>query len=84
MYRWRHLVFQSSAADKAKAGAAGKGEGQAPTSVSVVKPVRQDVPIVLQANGSVTPISSVELHPQTTSTIAKVHIRKASSSSRAS
>ncbi len=68
--------FNHQGADRPKAGAAGKGGGQAPTSVSVVRPVRQDVPIVLQANGSVTPINSVELHPQTTSTIAKVHIRE--------
>ena len=68
--------FNHQPADKGKAGAVGKGGGQAPTSVSVVKPVRQDVPIVLQANGSVTPISSVELHPQTTSTISKVHIKE--------
>ena len=67
--------FNHQSADKARSGAAAKG-GQAPTSVSVVKPVRQDVPIVLQANGSVTPISSVELHPQTTSTISKVHIKE--------
>ena len=32
--------------------------------------------MVLQANGSVMPISSVDLHPQTTSTITKVHIRE--------
>lgn len=32
--------------------------------------------MLLQANGSVTPISSVDLHPQTTSTITKVHIRE--------
>jgi multidrug efflux system membrane fusion protein len=31
---------------------------------------------VLQASGTVTPISSVDLHPQTTSTIRKVHIRE--------
>lgn len=58
--------------------AAGKdaraGSGQAPTVVNVVAPVRRDVPVVLQASGTVTPISSVELHPQTTSTIRKVHI----------
>jgi multidrug efflux pump subunit AcrA (membrane-fusion protein) len=34
------------------------------------------VPVVLQANGTVTPISTVDLHPQTTSTIAKVHIKE--------
>lgn len=70
-----HQPAGSGAGNGGKAGQAGKG-GQAPTSVSVVLPVRQDVPIVLSANGSVTPISSVELRPQTTSTIAKVHIRE--------
>lgn len=57
-------------------GKGGKGGMQAPTTVSVIKPLRQDVPMLLQANGSVTPISSVDLHPQTTSTITKVHIRE--------
>jgi multidrug efflux system membrane fusion protein len=49
---------------------------QGPTVVSIVAPTRQDVPVELQANGTVTPISSVDLHPQTTSTIAKVHIKE--------
>jgi RND family efflux transporter MFP subunit len=49
---------------------------QGPTTVSVVAPKRQDVPVTLQANGTVTPISTVDLHPQTTSTIAKVHIKE--------
>jgi multidrug efflux system membrane fusion protein len=62
-----------SAAPK-EAGA--KGGGQPPTVVNVVAPLRQDVPVVLQASGTVTPISSVDLHPQTTSTIRKVHIRE--------
>ncbi len=54
----------------------GEGGGQAPTVVTVVAPRRQDVPVLLQANGSVTPISSVDLHPQVTSTVAAVHIRE--------
>ncbi|MYN40572.1 efflux RND transporter periplasmic adaptor subunit [Duganella sp. FT109W] len=49
---------------------------QGPTTVSIIAPKRQDVPVVLQANGTVTPISTVDLHPQTTSTIAKVHIKE--------
>jgi len=52
------------------------GGQQGPTTVSIVAPARQDVPVVLQANGTVTPISTVDLHPQTTSTIAKVHIKE--------
>ena len=55
-------------------GVGGPGAGQMATVVNVVAPLRQDVPVVLQASGTVTPISSVELHPQTTSTIRKVHI----------
>lgn len=72
-----YFNHQSAGAGSASGGKAAGGKGaQAPTSVSVVTPLRQDVPIVLSANGSVTPISSVELRPQTTSTIAKVHIRE--------
>lgn len=59
----------------ASIGVPGQG-GQPPTIVNVVAPLRQDVPVVLQASGTVTPISSVELHPQTTSTLRKVHIRE--------
>jgi RND family efflux transporter MFP subunit len=57
---------------------AGKGGAAAapPTLVNVVRPQRQDVPVVLQANGTVTPVSSVDLHPQTTSTIRTVHIKE--------
>ncbi|PHV06570.1 efflux transporter periplasmic adaptor subunit [Janthinobacterium sp. BJB412] len=54
----------------------GAGGAQGPTTVNVVKPQRQDVAVLLQANGTVTPISTVDLHPQTTSTITKVHIRE--------
>jgi multidrug efflux system membrane fusion protein len=49
---------------------------QPPTVVNVVAPRRADVPVVLSASGSVTPVASVVLHPQTTSTIRKVHIRE--------
>ncbi len=63
----------TSAAPAGGAGAGGAG-GPPPTVVNVVAPLRQDVPVVLQASASVTPISSVEMHPQTTSTIRKVHI----------
>jgi len=50
--------------------------GPAPVLVNVVAPQRQDVPVVLSANGSVAPVSSVELHAQMTSTISQVHIRE--------
>jgi RND family efflux transporter MFP subunit len=56
-------------------GAKGKG-GQPPAVVNVVKPERRDVPVVQQANGTVTPIRTVDLHPQTTATIRQVHIKE--------
>jgi RND family efflux transporter MFP subunit len=66
------------AAGSKQAAPAGKGAngGGQPTLVNVVAPVRQDVPVVEQANGTVTPLSSVELHAQTTSSISAVHIKE--------
>ena len=56
-------------------GGGGRGGG-GPTVVNVVKPVRQDVAVVQQSNGTVTPVRSVDLRPQTTSTIRTVHIKE--------
>jgi len=53
----------------------GKG-GPPPAVVNVVAPQRQDVPVLQQANGTVTPIRTVDLHPQTTATIREVHIKE--------
>lgn len=60
--------------DAPAAGA--KGAAAPATVVSVVKPLKQDVPVVLQSNGTVTPLSTVDLRPQTTSTIRTVHIKE--------
>jgi membrane fusion protein, multidrug efflux system len=57
------------------AGAKDKG-AQPPAVVNVVTPQRQDVAVVQQANGTVTPIRTVDLHPQTTATIRQVHIKE--------
>jgi membrane fusion protein, multidrug efflux system len=55
----------------------GKGKGALPpTVVNVVAPQRRDVAVVQQANGTVTPIRTVDLHPQTTATIRQVHIKE--------
>src|SRR5450830_216323 len=69
--------LQGASSNPAGANSAGgKGAAQPPTVVSVVKPLRQDVPVALQSNGTVTPLSTVDLHPQTTSTIRTVHIKE--------
>jgi RND family efflux transporter MFP subunit len=69
--------YMTHGAPAGKHGGAMQGNAaQGPTTVSVVAPQRRDVPVVLQANGTVTPISTVDLHPQTTSTIVRVHIKE--------
>ena len=73
---WYATHGNSGAAQTAGAQSKNGNGPQGPTTVSVVAPKRQDVAVVLQANGTVTPVSTVDLHPQTTSTIAKVHIKE--------
>lgn len=65
-------------AEGGKGGPAAGGPGGArpPVTVNVVAPQRRDVGVELFANGTVTPLRTVDLHPQTTSTIRKVHIRE--------
>jgi multidrug efflux system membrane fusion protein len=66
--------YAASGAGGSAAGA--KGAAQPPTVVNVVTPVIEDVPVVVQSNGTVTALSMVDLHPQTTSTIRQVHIKE--------
>lgn len=63
----------SGADQKARAG---KDAAQPPTTVSVVAPLRQDVPVELASNGTVTPLQTVDLRAQTTATIRQVHIKE--------
>lgn len=73
--------FSQGSSVHAQAGAGkdargGKGGAQPPTMVNVVAAQRQDVGIVVAANGTVSPLRTVDLHPQTTSTIRTVHIKE--------
>src|SRR5690242_12234315 len=70
-----HAEGASANANAGGPGARGKG-GQPPAVVNVVAPQRRDVPVIQQANGTVTPIRTVDLHPQTTATIRQVHIKE--------
>jgi len=63
----------------AKAEGPGQGPGAGgppPVTVNAVVPERRDVGVELFANGSVTPVRTVNLHPQTVTTIREVHIRE--------
>ena len=72
---WYMNKGDGAPADNGK-GPGGKGGGQPPVTVNVVAPQRQDVGVELSANGTVTPVRTVDLHPQTTATIRQVHIRE--------
>lgn len=68
---WR--AWQARAA--APSTAAGSGGGQVIT-VGTVTPTRGDFPVVLEATGNVAALSNVELRPQTTSTVQRVHVQE--------
>jgi RND family efflux transporter MFP subunit len=52
------------------------GAGGGAISVGVVRAERRDVPVLLEATGTVTAINSVDVKPQVASVITRVHIRE--------
>ena len=54
----------------APASAAAPG---APITVTSVRAQKRDLPVVIQAAGTVTPLTSVEVKPQVSSVVSKVH-----------
>jgi RND family efflux transporter MFP subunit len=64
-----------SSAGAASAPVAGAASGPA-VSVSTVRAQKRDVDVVLEATGTVTALNSVDVRPQISSTITKVHIRE--------
>jgi RND family efflux transporter MFP subunit len=63
------------AAGEAAAPASAAASG-APVSVTTVRAQRRDVDVVLDATGTVTALNSVDVRPQVSSTITKVHVRE--------
>lgn len=59
-------------------GASGPGPAASapPVSVTLVRAQKKDVPVLLDSTGTVSPLSSVDVRPQMTSVVAKVHIRE--------
>lgn len=66
-------VAPSAGAASAPAGAA--SAAAAPVTVSTVKAIKRDLPVLLKAAGSVTPLTSVDIRSQVSSSVSKVHIR---------
>ncbi|HUP08161.1 MAG TPA: efflux RND transporter periplasmic adaptor subunit [Caldimonas sp.] len=68
-------VTAVGAAPAASGTASGPSAGP-PVSVTTVRAQRRDVDVVLEATGTVTALNSVDVRPQVSSTITKVHIRE--------
>ena len=58
----------------ASAPAAAASAPLPPVTVTTVKAKKQDLPVNLQGNGIVTPLTTVDMRSQVTSTVAKIHI----------
>jgi RND family efflux transporter MFP subunit len=65
----------SATAGAAPASAAASGGG-APVSVTTVRAEKRDFDVQLEATGTVTALNSVDIKPQISSTITKVHFRE--------
>ena len=61
---------------ESSAAAPASAAGGPPVSVSTVRATQRNVDISLEATGTVSALNSVEVRPQVSSTITKVHIRE--------
>jgi multidrug efflux pump subunit AcrA (membrane-fusion protein) len=68
----------ASAASVAASGAAPAGAAASapPVGVTTVRAQVRDLPVLINATGTVAPLSSVDVRPQTTSLITKVHVKE--------
>lgn len=64
----------ATAASGAASPASGPGGG--PVSVTTVKAEKRDVVVTLDANGTVTPLNQVDVRPQVSSVVGRVHVRE--------
>lgn len=63
-------------ATSGSAPAGATASSAAPVTVSTVKAQKRDLPVLFKANGTVTALTSVDVRPQVSSVITKVHFRE--------
>ncbi|MFT7722617.1 MAG: efflux RND transporter periplasmic adaptor subunit [Roseateles sp.] len=66
---------QADGAPAAAGAPAGAASAPPPQNVSVVRVAQADVPVTVEASGTVTALQSVDLRAQTTSTVAQVFVK---------
>ena len=76
-YVYRGPITAANASVPAASEKSPKARGaDLPVTVNVVPAVKQDVPIELVANGTVVPLNTVEIRPQTSNLLKGVHIKE--------
>ncbi len=73
-YGWQH--FQPASPTSAETAKGGAKNDAPPATVSTTLAKRQDVDVILTANASVSPVANVDLRPQVSNTIVKVHVKE--------
>jgi RND family efflux transporter MFP subunit len=77
---WWTMRAPAKPADDRPAPVAGaraaSGAGGPPTLVTVATVARQDVPVVVEVNGSVMSLNSVDVRPQVSNKVDKVHVKE--------
>lgn len=71
----RSASASSAASASTSATSAPASRGDVPT-VRLAAAVSQDVPVELQANGTVVPLSSVEIHSRVSRLLTRVHVKE--------
>jgi RND family efflux transporter MFP subunit len=66
----------ASAAVAASASAPGPGASAPPVGVTTVRAQQRDLAVLITATGTVAPLSSVDVRPQTTSLVTRVHVKE--------
>ncbi len=66
----------ATASGAASAPASGASAAVAAVAVSTVKAQKRDLPVLFSANGIVTALTSVDVRPQVSSVVTKVHFRE--------
>jgi RND family efflux transporter MFP subunit len=70
------MYFEPGQQKDANAQGPAKGQAQAAATVSLAMAKRMDVPVQVQANGNVSSLNSVDVRPQVTNVISKVHVKE--------
>ena len=74
-----HRPAKPSGNDSPATAASARGASGAvgaPTLVTIATALRQDVPVIVEVNGSVISLNSVDVRPQVSNMVQKVHVRE--------